>query len=266
VAIASGLAVGLVALLAFHFGPVVSTVLITVVVTLAVAEFYAALRRAGERPATLLGIIATVSLMVGTYNKGIVAFPLVTVMLVAFTMLWYVAGVERFDPVRGTALTLFGFGWVGFFGSFAELLVNQHLFPDRHGIAFLLGAIICVVAYDIGALAVGAWIGHRPLAPNVSPNKTWEGLVGASVITLIVSVIVLHEIHPWTTPKAVLLGLVVIVLAPLGDLCESMLKRTLGMKDMGGVMPGHGGLLDRVDGLLFVLPALYYLVKAVHLG
>jgi phosphatidate cytidylyltransferase len=161
---------------------------------------------------------------------------------------------------------MFVFCWVGGFGSYAALLLSPSLFPNRHGIAFLLGAVVCAVGYDVGALAVGAWIGRRPLAPSISPSKTWEGAIGGALCAIAAAVVVVHFIHPWTLSKALLLGVIVAVVSPLGDLCESLVKRHLGLKDMGTTLPGHGGFLDRVDGLLFVLPATFYLVKAVHLG
>ena len=115
-------------------------------------------------------------------------------------------------------------------------------------------------------LLVGSAFGRHPLAPSVSPNKTWEGLLGGAVAAVLVAVIVVHFIHPWTISKALVLGIVVAVVAPIGDISQSMIKRHLGVKDMGRLMPGHGGILDRVDGLLFVLPATYFVVKAFHLG
>ncbi len=83
---------------------------------------------------------------------------------------------------------------------------------------------------------------------------------------MVVTAVVVHLIHPWTVGKAAALGLVVSIVATVGDLFESTVKRHLGRKDMGRLMPGHGGILDRVDGLLFVLPATFYLVIAFHLG
>jgi phosphatidate cytidylyltransferase len=118
----------------------------------------------------------------------------------------------------------------------------------------------------VGALAIGSWLGRRPLAPQVSPNKTWEGLIGGAVVAVALSAAVTGQVHPWTVPKAALLGLVVAVVAPVGDLCESLVKRDLGLKDMGSILPGHGGVLDRVDGLLFVLPTTFYLVRVLNLG
>lgn len=265
-AIASGVAIGVLALVAFHFGTVPTMVVVTAVIGLAAMEAFAAFRRAGYHPATLLGLVAVVGLVVGTYDKTSQALPLVTVLLVAGTFVWHLVGVDRrAEPVRSTAATLLVYAWVGVFGSFAALLLAPSLFPDRHGIAYLLGALIAAVAYDVGALTVGAWIGRRPLSP-VSPGKTWEGVIGGAVAAVVFSVALVHLIHPWTISHSLLLGVVVAIVSPLGDLCESMVKRRLGLKDMGRILPGHGGLLDRVDGLLFVLPATFYLVRAFHGG
>lgn len=265
-AIASGLVVGVLALVAFHFGTVPAMVVVSAVIGLAAVEAFAGFRSAGYHPATLLGLVAVVGLVVGTYDKTYEALPLVSVLLVAGTFAWHLAGVDRrADPVRSTAATLLVYAWVGVFGSFAALLLSPSLFPDRHGVAYLLGALIAAVAYDVGALAVGAWLGRRPLS-HVSPGKTWEGVIGGAVAAIVLSVGVVHLIHPWTLTHALALGIVVAVVSPIGDLCESMVKRHLGLKDMGRILPGHGGVLDRVDGLLFVLPATFYLVRAFHGG
>ncbi|MGA8725560.1 MAG: phosphatidate cytidylyltransferase, partial [Acidimicrobiales bacterium] len=264
--IGTGIAVAVLALIAFELGTVTSLVLCVIVVTFAAGECFGVLRRAGYHPATLLGLVGTISLMVGAYTKGVEALPLILVLITVFTLLWYVFGIEEDSPVAGTAATLFTVGWVSLLGSFAGLLLAPSLFPNRHGIAFLVGAVIATVANDVGALVVGRWIGRRPLAPRISPNKTWEGVIGGAVFSIVISAVVVGNIHPWTVGKAALLGLVVAVVAPIGDLCESMLKRDLRLKDMGRLLPGHGGVLDRVDALLFVLPATYYLVRALNIA
>ncbi len=266
-AVGSGVALGVIALVCFSQGNLPALAIVLVLVLLAAAEAFAAFRRAQYHPATLLGLVATVSLMVETYNKGVAALPLILVMLVAATFIWYLANVEPgADPVAGVTSTIFVFVWVGALGSFAALLVSPSLFPDRHGIAFLLAAVVVTVACDVGSLLVGSAWGRHPMAPLISPNKTWEGFIGGALAAIVVAVVVVHFIHPWTISKALVLGVVVAVVAPLGDLSQSMIKRQLGLKDMGRLMPGHGGLLDRVDGLLFVLPATYFVVKAMHLG
>jgi phosphatidate cytidylyltransferase len=266
VAIATGLGFALVAVLCFEAGTVPTLVLVTVVVTLAAAECYAALRRRDRRPATLLGLVATAAVMVAAYAKGLPALPLVLVLVVITAMVWHLVGVERGSTVEGVASTLFGFMWVGLLGSFAALMLAPSIYPHRHGIAFLLGAIVATIGADVGALAIGSWLGRHHLAPQVSPNKTWEGLIGGAVVAIAVSAAVTGQVHPWTVPKAALLGLVVAVVAPIGDLCESLVKRDLGLKDMGSILPGHGGVLDRVDALLFVLPTTFYLVRVLNLG
>jgi phosphatidate cytidylyltransferase len=266
-AVGSGLLLGIVALLCFAAGPLAAMVIVTIVVLLAAAEAFAAFRKAQYHPATLLGLVACLSLMVETYNKGVAALPLILAMLVAATFIWFIARVEPgSDPIAGVASTIVVFTWIGGFGSFAALLLNPTLFPHRHGVAFLLAAIIVTVAGDVAALLVGSALGRHPLAPEISPNKTWEGFLGGAAASILVAVVVVHFIHPWTISKALVLGVVVAIVAPLGDLSQSMIKRHLGVKDMGRLMPGHGGVLDRFDGLLFVLPATYFVVKALHLG
>ena len=267
VAIGSGVLIGVVGLLCFAVGTVATLAIATVIVLLATAEGYAAFRRAQYHPATLLGLVAVLSLMIETYNKGVAALPLVLVLLVAGSFIWYLARVEpAADPASGMLSTVFIFVWVGAFGSFAALLLNPTLFPDRHGIAFILAAVIVTVTDDVASLLVGSSMGRHPLAPSISPNKSWEGLIGGALAAILVSVVVVHFIHPWTVSKALLYGVVVAIVAPLGDLSQSMIKRHLGLKDMGRLLPGHGGVLDRFDGLLFVLPATYFVVKALHLG
>jgi phosphatidate cytidylyltransferase len=203
--------------------------------------------------------------MVAEYLKGEAAIGIVVVVTVVVSLLWYL-GVERARSTANLAATVLGFLWVGLLGSFAALLLSPALFPDRHGEAFFLGAVIATVAYDVGALVVGSQMGRHPLAPAVSPNKTWEGIVGGTVVCLIVTALLVGRIHPWGTANAVALGIVVCVVAPLGDLCESVVKRDLRVKDMGSILPGHGGVLDRLDALLFVIPATFFLVRLLHIG
>jgi phosphatidate cytidylyltransferase len=263
--VGTGLAVGLVAAIAFKLGTVPSLIVAMALVTVAAGECFGVLRRAGYQPATLLGLVGTIALMWGAYAKGISAIPAVLVLITFFTLVWYLTGVER-SPVAGSAATLLTTGWIALLGAYAALLLAPSIFPNRHGIAFLLGAAIAAVTNDVSALAIGSWIGSRPLAPRISPNKTWEGLIGSAVVTVVVCTVVVGAIHPWDPATAALLGLVAAVFAPLGDLCESMLKRDLHLKDMGTLLPGHGGVLDRLDALIFVVPATYYLVRALNIG
>ncbi|MGH9044322.1 MAG: phosphatidate cytidylyltransferase [Acidimicrobiales bacterium] len=263
-ALISGVVLGAIALIVFKIGPIATVTVLTIVVTVAAMEAYAAFRQGGYHPVTLLGLVATASLLIATYNRGTVALPLVTVLLIGACFVWHLARVENTDTVHSIGTTVFVFGWIAIFGSFGALLVSPGQFSGRHGIAYLLGGLIAGVASDVGALGFGAWIGRHPMS-SLSPNKTWEGFAGGILTAVVVSAAIVHLVHPWTVGKAALLGLVVSIVCSLGDLFESAVKRHLGRKDMGRLLPGHGGLLDRIDGLLFVLPATYYLVIAFHL-
>lgn len=253
------IAVG-VLLVAAAIGPGMMAFLVAVALTLAVAELYHGLRTQGYQPATLLGLVATASIVGAVYWQGLDAYPLVLALFVVFTMLWYLTGVVRARPAMNVAVTLMAFLYVGFLGSFAALLLTA----GRPGTRLLMGAILATVTHDIGSYFVGRWAGKTPLAPAISPNKTVEGLVGGSLATLFVCLIFVRMIDPWDGGKAFWLAVVVAIAAPLGDLCESMIKRDLGVKDMGALLPGHGGVLDRIDALLFVVPATYYLARILY--
>ncbi len=266
VATLTGVVLAAVLLLCFFVGPPAVLALVVVAVTLAAAELYNSLRLAGYRPATLLGLLAVPGVIVAAYFRGPDAILLAFVIFIVVAMVWYLAGITRRSPLTNLSVTVLAFGWTGVLAAFAGLLVDPRIFPNRHGIAFMLGAIIAAAGYDIGGYVVGSRFGRHSLAPSVSPNKTWEGLVGGCVVAIGASAGITSQIHPWRVSTAFVLGLIVAVVAPCGDLVESMIKRDLGVKDMGSLLPGHGGMLDRIDALLFVLPAAYCFVRLAHVG
>jgi phosphatidate cytidylyltransferase len=262
----TGFVLAAVILILFAIGTVPVMVLICAVLLVAAAEAYAAFRAVGVHPATLLGLVATIALAVGAYNKGEVAIGLVSVLFIFFAVLWYLGADQKVDILDGLGATIFVFVWVGVIGCYAALLISPVNYPHNHGLAFLVGAILCTAANDIGALAVGKYAGRHPLAASVSPGKTVEGLIGGAIIGVLVALAVLPLVHPWSVKGAFVVGVAIAIVVPVGDLFESMVKRSLGLKDMSDLLPGHGGMLDRVDGLLFALPATYYLVHVLHLG
>lgn len=267
-AVVIGASLGLLFLLLAKAGPKYLMVYVAMVVVLCATEVFAVIRRAGYKPATLLGLVATVSILVAAWWKGERALPLVMVLTLVFSMLWYLSGVIHGRPTVNIAVTLLGFGWTGFLGAYAALLLRpgSHLGHPRDGVAILLGAVLCTVANDVGAYGVGRTFGRTPLAPAVSPHKTLEGLLGGSLFTVLVGAGLVSHIHPFSVGKGFWLGVGIAIVAPLGDLCESMIKRDIGLKDMGTLLPGHGGMMDRFDALLFVLPATYYLAQALNIG
>jgi phosphatidate cytidylyltransferase len=265
-AIGTGVGLAVLAVVAFNISAEVTLLLVTAVLGIAAAEFFMAVRRAGYQPAALLGIAATVSLSLASYWRFEAAVPLVLFLTVVFSLLWYLTGVEEEAPVLNIGITLLGVLYVGFLGSFAALMLN-----DGNGIGMLTVAILLTVAYDVGGLFVGRAMGRQPLS-SASPNKTVEGLVGGCVSVVVVALVlgiigmpVPFADDPGGLLEMLLLGIVVAAIAPLGDLSESLMKRDLGLKDMGSMLPGHGGLLDRFDSLLFVLPATYYVARLMDL-
>ena len=249
-----GLGLIILLIICYAIGSKALVVLATVVITAAAAEAYGMLQRSGFRPATLLGLVGTVGVCLGAYWRGIEALPLATVLMFGGAMLWYLLRIVEARPLANVAVTTMTFVWVAVLGSYSSLMLRA-----SHGKGLFLGTVVVVVAADIVAFLVGRWVGNRPMAPGVSPGKTVEGFIGGLVAAVIVGAIIGKELTPWGGMKhGLVLGLIVGLVAPAGDLFESMIKRDLGVKDSGSLLPGHGGLLDRFDALLVVLPAAYY--------
>ncbi len=272
--------VGLVVLMAVSFliGAFAVVALATAVVVLATAEFFTATRRSGYHPAPLIGLAGSGGLVLAAYLRGEAGMVLVLFLVVVTTLCWWLFDAGPGDhAVANAGITLLGVFYVGGLGAFASLLLRiddasvsasgalVSGFGDSVGRSLLFGAILVTVAADIGGLVVGQRMGRSPLTA-ASPQQDRRGLrrrdhrvgrgLGARARVI--------GIGPWTAMDALVLGVVAGVMAPLGDLCESRLKRDLGLKDMGTLLPGHGGVLDRFDGLLFVLPATYYVVRLLE--
>jgi phosphatidate cytidylyltransferase len=249
--------VALIAVVAFAAGRAPAMLLVTAIVGVAALELYSAFQRAGYHPATAVGLLGCVAIVPAAYNEGERAYPLIMILVLTFTCLWYMIEVVRARPIVNIGLTLIPFAWVGIFGGFAGLL----LAPEPGGTGLLMGVVIPAVGCDIAAYFVGRSMGRTPLLPRISPNKTVEGLVGGGITAIVLGAMVGAVLHPWADfgiGAGIVLGILVAITAPLGDLVESMIKRDLGVKDLGSFLPGHGGFLDRFDAILFVLPVAFY--------
>ena len=231
------------------------------IVVLALLELIAVLRARATRPAQPVVLAMAVLLLVGAYLKGPAAlsFGLLVTILAAFA--WYLVDPARAEVTRNVAATVFAVVYVPFMAAHLCLVVGR----AEHYVGAIIGYAVLVVLYDTAAYATGVTLGRHPLAPHVSPNKSWEGAAGASAVCLLAGSLLLPLWEPWTTASGLTLAVVTCVVAPLGDLSESMLKRDLAVKDMGSILPGHGGMLDRIDALLFMAPALYYVLAAFDL-
>ncbi len=278
----TAIGVGLLIAAVFVIAVVISPKLVLVVVVAALGfgaiEYFDKVSEKGYRPATIVGIISCVAAPIATYWAGEQALPLILALGFIATAITFI-GAKSLEsaPMPNMAITTLGVVWLGFLGSFAALILRYSKgsgFPVASGIVStsigtdtLCLIAIGVVANDVGALVVGSAAGKSPLRAWISPNKSIEGLFGGTVATIVAMLIVSFRDVSTTWNSAgdlILLAIVISIMAPLGDLTESMFKRNLDIKDFGTIVRGHGGVLDRFDGFLFTLPAVYYLLQVLE--
>lgn len=236
------------------------TIFVILLMVVAVGEFYATLRARGFKPLALFGLLGAVLMGVGAHNDGPMAIAGWAAFASVATILFFSLTPRRYS-LANTAVTVLGMAWVGML-AFAILVA-----AGPHPVAHIMFVVIVIATNDIGAYFTGRSFGRRPLAPYISPTKTLEGLLGGFVLGLIVAA-VLAVFPPWAeigVTRALVAAGLIGVLVPVGDLAESLVKRSLAVKDMGSALPGHGGMLDRIDGFLFAVPAVYILFRGFGL-
>ena len=279
VAIAVGLAIAAAFVAALMYDTKAVAALVVVVLGLAAVEFYDKVAEKGYRPAVVPGIVTCVAGPLAAYWLGVGTLPLVLAFGFMATAGSFIGArsVEA-GPMPNVSITMLGVVWIGILGSFAMLILRfstqlVSALPETQSLAEHRGTdTIClmaigVVANDVGALFIGSAIGNTPLRRWISPNKTVEGLIGGALFTILALMFVgiSESSDTWSNNWHLLaLALVIAAMAPMGDLVESMFKRNLDVKDFGSIVKGHGGVLDRFDGFLFVLPAVYYLTLVLE--
>jgi phosphatidate cytidylyltransferase len=181
--------------------------------------------------------------------------------LTAFPLAFALKGISasRQAPTASISATVMGAVWVGCGLGFVLLIRDL---PD-HGRLATIMILLAVWAGDTFAYIGGRLLGRHRMAPTTSPGKTWEGFVFGTVATIFVAFVTLYKQDYLTIGESVALGAVLAVASPLGDLFESMLKRDAGVKDTGALLGGHGGMLDRLDGVLFAAPAAYFTIMVL---
>lgn len=197
-------------------------------------------------------LVGAIGILVSAYTAGPEALFVAFMLTVGGVVVWRVLDGSGQPALRDATAGAFAAAYLPFLGGFVMLMLAE---PD--GAARVMLFILLCVASDVGGYTVGVLLGRHPLAPSVSPKKTWEGLAGSMILACVVGVVGVQVAFDGEPLVGVILGLATVVTATLGDLAESMLKRDLELKDMGRLVPGHGGLLDRLDSLVLTAPAVY---------
>ena len=249
--------------------PAAVMLIVIAVLGMAAVEFFSKVTEKGYRPATFAGLVACVGAPLAAYWIGDAALPLVVAFGFMATSVGFLGATSvQSGPMPNVAITNMAITWIGMLGSFAALILRESVssgIPAHVGTDTMFILVAAVVANDVGALFVGSAAGRTPIREWVSPNKSVEGLLGGAVATIVVTALIASQNGTWNdTGEWLALAIVVSVMAPLGDLVESMFKRNLDVKDFGTIVAGHGGVLDRFDGFLFALPATYYLLQVLQ--
>jgi phosphatidate cytidylyltransferase len=222
----------------------------------ALHEFYVLIRP--MRPVVLAGYAGLILTLVGASRGGThwMVAGLLATLPIAFVLKGF--GDTRAPVAISVATTMLGTAWVGL--GLAHLLLLRRVLD--HGRLAVFAVLIAVFASDSAAYLAGRLVGRRRMAPRISPGKTWEGFVFGSAAAVFATWIALYKTDFVSGPQSLLLGAVIALVGPLGDLFESALKREMNVKDTGRLLAGHGGVLDRIDSLLFAAPAAFYVVVA----
>lgn len=242
-------------------GPYTFVLLFLLIGTASVYEFYRMVHTENTRPLLVLGVGATVvglglvsTVLIGLLPYSVLPFSIVAVLLLYIASLFQ----KTVRPIQDVAYSLFGLIYAAIpFAFFMSLGFIQ----GSYNAYIPLGFLILLWTNDTGAYLAGKSFGRHKLFERISPNKTWEGFVGGVVLAVLAGMILSHYFGVFPFWCWVCMALIIGVFGTLGDLVESLLKRNIGVKDSGNILPGHGGLLDRFDGLLMAAPLVYLFLR-----
>ncbi|WP_084328156.1 phosphatidate cytidylyltransferase [Intrasporangium oryzae] len=226
-------------------------VLVMAAVALGVWEIRGALRQAAVEAPLLPPVLGTVAMLWAAYVGGPAALTVAWALTAAATVVW-----RAFGKPEGAARDVLGGVFAGtyppFLAGFAALLLAAD-----DGVARIFAFLIITVCSDVGGYAAGVLYGRHPMAPTISPKKSWEGFAGSVLLCVVAGSLTVQFFldRPW--PIGVALGVGVAAVGTVGDLMESLIKRDLGVKDMSNILPGHGGIMDRLDSLIVVAPVAW---------
>jgi phosphatidate cytidylyltransferase len=240
------------------------TALVALFMGAAALEYVNLFRLGGIQPGLILVVGSTVLLLVGRTINGFNSAGWMISLIVLLAMTYHLVAYERGRDQAGTdfSVTLAGVFYIGWLGAYFISLRNLH-----EGLWWLLVVLAGVMFADSGAYFIGKRFGRHKLSPRLSPKKTWEGYFGGIIVGVPLTILLATLIHSIvgsasgiTFLSGALVGLVMAIVPTLGDLGESMIKRQMGVKDSGNILPGHGGAFDRIDAWLWAVVIGYYMI------
>jgi phosphatidate cytidylyltransferase len=237
------------------------------VVGLGMDEYFKLVKGKGIKANRFLGTFIGLILILLTYlnsNNLSVVYGFLILSFLVILLKQVIIGVDD-SPILTTTITFFGVFYIA--GLFSHLILLYNLEGNNGkgiGPLFIWLPILATWITDTGAYFTGMNFGRNPLAPKISPKKTVEGAVGGLVFSMVLTLIISIYLG-FGYLHGIVLGILIALFAQLGDLCESVFKRDANIKDSGDIIPGHGGILDRIDSLLFTLPVVYYYLQWVVL-
>lgn len=232
------------------------------VMSLVAFEEYARAVGLWKEPAHMwLGRICIVLVYVAVYFKSFGLFMSVPAYVVVLIFLLPIFRDKYRGMIQRTCLTMLGVLYFGWFLAHLAYLLNIDT-----GRQLILAFMLIVVVNDAAAYIIGSNLGRHRMSPNISPNKTWEGAIGATLIAIGTTIGVRFALYDMSIGVAVLLGFLLAFGGTCGDLAMSVIKRDVQIKDTGSLIPGHGGLLDRLDSVLFVAPIFFHFMNAFYIA
>lgn len=232
-------------------------VVVAVAVVLGIHEIVRAFNARGIYLSQIALVVASLVLSFATWNGGVAGLAVATAIALPLLLIQLLTrGPEGF--VASATATVFSLLYLPFFGGFLILLARPSTGLER-----VMTFVVLVACNDTFGYIVGVLVGRHPLAPKISPKKSWEGLIGSLIFTVLGGALAFHYIMEMDWWIGAIVGLVIVVTATCGDLIESAMKRDLALKDMGSLLPGHGGVLDRIDSVLISAPALWLALELV---
>ena len=232
------------------------TILVAIFGVLAAFEFYRMVAAAKAAPLTCFGLVLTSLFILSPHFSNALPMPLLVTSAVLLSLIWLIFRRQKEEAFASWAWTMAGFLYIGWLMSY--LVALRGLENGRDWVFF---ALFTTFGSDTAAFFVGRALGRHYLAPRISPKKTWEGVIGGVLGAITISLLVAIFLNlPLSYGQAIFLGLLVSIFGQLGDLVESLLKRNMGVKDSGRLMLGHGGVLDRIDSVVFAGIVVYYYV------